>query len=154
MNGNFKNYRAGKLDIDKYHSDMRFGQLGEKDVFLILIEKYGNKIHKTKEKYAKMDYYLTDDNDKIIHYFELKNRRVNYGKYPSLCFNKGKLDFANSVEVQTTILFNCLNGLYKWDYNKQSSDEEYFFGDIANCSRNGNIAEAVFVYNRYIVPFV
>lgn len=156
--GNFSNYKRGILNVNQYNKDVSFGMKSEKSVFDILVNEYGDKIHKTKDKYAKMDYYLLDDNDKIIKWFELKSRRVNFGRYPSLCFNKSKLDFAMKQKVPTTILFNCLDGLYKWEFNNNtmetnSDSHEYFLGDIANCNRNDKINEAVFVYNKYITAF-
>ena len=112
MNGNFSNYKKGKLNVQQYNNDVSFGMKSEKTVLDILVKEYGDKIHKTADKYAKMDFYLMNDNDEIIRWFELKSRRVNFGKYPSLCFNKSKLDFAKKQKVPTTILFNCLDGLY------------------------------------------
>ena len=158
MNGNFSNYKRGKLNVQQYNNDLSFGMKSEKSVLDILVKEYGDKIHKTVDKYAKMDFYLMNDNDEIIRWFELKSRRVNFGKYPSLCFNKSKLDFAKKQKVPTTILFNCLDGLYKWEVNNNikepnSDSGEYFLGDIANCNRNDKINEAVFVYNKYITAF-
>lgn len=157
MNGNFSNYKKGKLDYQQYTKDLSFGMKSEKSVLEILKAEYGNKIHKTKGKWDKMDFYLLDDNDEVCRWFELKSRRIQFGKYPSLCFNKSKLDFAMEQDVPTTILFNCLDGLYKWDYDKSlmtdNTEEQYFLGDIANCNRNDKVMEAVFVYNKYIKAF-
>ena len=113
MNGDFSNYKRGKLDYKQYTKDLSFGMKSEKSVMEILKEEYGDKIQKTKGKWDKMDYYLLDDNDKICRWFELKSRRVQFGKYPSLCFNKSKLDFAMKQNVPTTILFNCLDGIIR-----------------------------------------
>jgi hypothetical protein len=153
MNGNFSNYKSGTLDIKKYNNDIKFGNDGESKIFNILKNKYGDKIKRTKDRYSKMDFYLINDDNEIIQYFELKNRRIDFGKYPSLCFNKSKLDYAKKTKIKTTILFNCFNGLYKWDYDDNTNDEEYFFGNMANCVRNGNVIDAVFVYNKHITPF-
>ena len=54
--GNFSNYERGKLNVKQYNNDVSFGLRSEKSVFDILLKEYGDKIHKTTDKYAKMDF--------------------------------------------------------------------------------------------------
>tara|TARA_R110000803_G_scaffold207306_1_gene275165 strand:- start:1010 stop:1489 length:480 start_codon:yes stop_codon:yes gene_type:complete len=158
MNGQLKTYTRGILNQTQYKKDMKFGFSAEISVLQKLKEKYGNNIKKYEDFYSKMDYYLVNDNGDVIRNFELKSRRVKFGQYPSLCFNGSKFvsmkDNLNKYAIPTTILFNLTNGLYMWDYTTKTKTSEYFIGEIANCKRNDKKMDAVFVYNKYILPFL
>ena len=144
------------VDFQQKCKDERFGREGEDEVLKILQNKYGN-VKKYMSKYCEMDYYITNEKGDVIHEFEVKTRRVNHDKYPSLVFGFNKYERSvNALEcgIKSTFLWNCRDGLFFWDLHDpiQQSDE-FYFGTIRNIKRNDpEDSKAVHVYSQYLLP--
>jgi hypothetical protein len=100
------------INKTKLNRDLHFGLKSEELVIQKLQIRFGDLIK--LDKYNNFDF----KGDKI--YIELKTRRINHNKYPSLMFSKRKLD--KGLELYTDegaeilFLFMCLDGLYGWYY--------------------------------------
>ena len=96
----------------KLNRDLQFGLKSEELVMVKLQNRFGDL--QKLDKYNDFDF----KGDKI--YIELKTRRINHNKYPSLMFPKRKLD--KGLELYTDegaeilFVFRCLDGLYGWYY--------------------------------------
>lgn len=136
------------------NDDMKFGNMNEETILKYLRNTISNKIFKYKNKYSLMDYYQKDDNDNIIAEFELKSRRIKHNQYESLIFGQNK--FNNSVKqidknIKQIYLFNCVDGLYKWELtNPTLQKEEYYFTMCGNYRRNDKSTSVCNIRTQYL----
>jgi len=142
------------MDYSKKRQDLQYGADKEREVLIMLQEKYG-QVQQYRNKYNLKDFFIYNQKEKrVIWEFELKSRKVDIDTYPSLCFGKNKFD--DSIEklkqgIRQTYIFYLNDELYKWDLiQPKLQDHEYYFGSIANKKRNDNEHEAVFVYTKYL----
>ncbi len=142
------------MDYRKKRQDLQYGANKEKEVLMMLQEKFG-EVQQYKNKYNLKDFFIYNKKEKrVIWEFELKSRKVDIDTYPSLCFGKNKFD--DSIEklkqnIRQTYIFYLNSELYKWDLIQPKLQEhEFYFGSIANKKRNDTEHDAVFVYTKYL----
>ena len=142
------------IDEVQKSKDLKFGDGAEIDILNILkaLNKNTNKINK---KYYAMDYAITDDNGKLLEELELKSRRIKHNKFPTLVF--GKTKYIHSLKqlsngIKQTYLFNCSDGLYKWELTDPViQKDEFYEGSICNYARNDKIHDAIHIYTKNLV---
>ena len=90
----------------QYQSDLEFGLNAEIILKNTLENEFGflNQL----DKYNPFDY---ENDDYLI---ELKSRRINHNKYPTAMVNLSKILKTNNSNKQRVIVFNYMDGLYKW----------------------------------------
>ena len=145
------------IDYQQKRKDERLGREGEDRVLQVLKSKYGEGVKKYMSKYCEMDYYITNEKGDVVHEFEVKTRRVNHDRYPTLVFGFNKYERSvNALEcgIKSTFLWNCRDGLFFWDlYDPIQQSDEFYFGTIRNIKRNDPVdSKAVHVYSQYLLP--
>ena len=106
----FKDYKMNSKKLD----DLDFGLNAEISIKEQLEEVFGE----LKPKKAKNDPFDFEGDNLVI---ELKSRRINHNKYDTLFFGKNKFDKGlcyQSEGVRVYFVFNCLDGIYYWEMNK------------------------------------
>jgi hypothetical protein len=90
----------------QYQSDLEFGLNAEIILKNTLENEFG--LLNQLDKYNPFDY---ENDDYLI---ELKSRRINHNKYPTAMVNLSKILKTNNSNKNRVIVFNYLDGLYKW----------------------------------------
>tara|TARA_E500000305_G_scaffold49852_1_gene39052 strand:+ start:1061 stop:1537 length:477 start_codon:yes stop_codon:yes gene_type:complete len=107
-----------KKDNPRYIADLAMGEKGEQNA-QPLLEKVFGRLERTKYKYNRFDF----TNEKSI--IELKTRSCKHNAFDrdgGLMFNYSKIEkYENSNEKRKVFFaFNCIDGLYYWEYNKDT----------------------------------
>ena len=142
------------VDKVKKAKDLKFGDGAERDV-LDILKALNPNTTKIKDKYYVMDYSITDDDGKLIEELEVKSRRIKHNQYPTLVFGKNKYNhslkqLANGIKQ--TYLFNCRDGLYKWELTDPVIQKnEFYEGTICNYARNDKPHSAIHIYTQNLV---
>tara|TARA_R110002020_G_scaffold45395_1_gene129888 strand:+ start:6014 stop:6490 length:477 start_codon:yes stop_codon:yes gene_type:complete len=105
-------------DNQRYIEDLIMGENGEIDAHPHLNARFG-ELKRTTYTYARIDY----TNDKYI--IELKTRSCNHNAFDrdgGLMFNYSKIkDYQKKEDKRKLIFaFNCLDGLYFWEYKEEN----------------------------------
>jgi len=90
----------------QYQSDLEFGLNAEIILKNTLENEFG--LLNQLDKYNPFDY---ENDDYLI---ELKSRRINHNQYPTAMVNLSKILKTNNSNKNRVIVFNYLDGLYKW----------------------------------------
>lgn len=98
--------QSPEITNQQYQSDLQFGLTAELDVKNNLENEFG--LLNQLDKYNPFDF----ENDEYL--IELKSRRINHNKYPTTMVNLSKLKRTENTNKQRVIVFNYLDGLYKW----------------------------------------
>lgn len=144
-----------KLNIKQKERDLMLGDIGEDKILSYLQNNVDKNIKKYTDKYNIKDYYLLDENGKLIKEWELKTRRIRHNQYPTLVFGYNKYeDSLNKISkgIAQTYLFNCSNGIYKWDMiDVEKQKNEFYKGDICNKRRNDKPHPAIHIYTEHLI---
>ena len=79
-------------------------------------------------KFSSFDFKILDKNNKIVHEYELKSRRIKSNTYPTLMFGETKLNYAKSQYKKRggrfTFLWWCEidETLLSWEWTPKSLD--------------------------------
>ena len=141
------------INQEQKKKDLKLGEDGECEVFRLLKLRHGDNVKKYRKKYSTFDYYVVDENNKIIKEYELKSRRCGLRTYPTLAFGLNKILYADKKHqenIETTFLWKLNEGVFEWNYDGTQS---YELGSICNKARNDRPHDAVFVKTNDIKPF-
>lgn len=147
---------SGLVDLEQKALDEQIGNDGEDVVLTYLQTQVNPDIRKYPDKFNVKDYYLNDDEGNLIKEWEVKTRRIKHNQYPTLVFGLNKLKHSLKMikeDVEQTYLFNCIDGLYKWDfkdYKTQKANKEFYLGTIANKKRNDKTHDAVHIWHQHL----
>ena len=140
------------MSNSKKTNDLKFGLNSEDTSKKYLEEKFG-KLEKT-DKYNKFDFV----NDK--YKIELKTRKCNFGQYPDLQFELGKIEegkkyLLENPDNEVYFIWRCINegwgkeAFYYWKYK----EDEYFEGEGGRFDRGyGEWKTLAKIKNQYIKP--
>ena len=95
-------------------NDLSFGEQGEKDIYELINNYLKINAHKTG-KYCSFD--MEDENNCI----EIKTRRYDINAFKEFFFPHHKLAYAQNQFKHIWIVFNLIDGVYIFDYNKHES---------------------------------
>lgn len=128
-----------------YKKDCKYGFNCEDTLFRKIREKYGEDVKKTT-RYATFDY----ENEKTQ--LELKNRRCKYTTYPSMMIGINKLKKAEDTKdiKKSIFLFNFIDGLYYWEYDKDQYYTAYGGRKDRGIDERRNTA---FIPIKHLQPF-
>ena len=102
------------LNKTKLNNDLMFGLSSEEWIKDKLEKKYGSLVK--LDPFNNFDFYGGVNNI----FIEVKTRKMNHDKYPTLMFSKKKLDkgyehyLDNGCNI--TFIWRCYDGVYTWDY--------------------------------------
>mgnify|MGYP003637871051 CR=1 FL=1 len=100
-------------------NDKIFGFNSEQEIHSILEEQFGKllrtELNPEMGKYYEFDKYNED------YFIEVKTRRINHNKYPSLFFGKNKLIKGDEMLKKCPLLrifylWQCNDGCYGWEH--------------------------------------
>jgi hypothetical protein len=114
--------QSPEITNQQYQSDLQFGLTAELDVKNNLENEFGSLTQ--LDKYNPFDF----ENDEYL--IELKSRRINHNQYPTTMVNLSKLKRTENTTKQRVIVFNYMDGLYKW-----TVDDNYTTGIGGRCDR-------------------
>ena len=141
--------------------DLKFGKANELVIKEMLDDMYYGtefRVEIQKWEYSSFDYKVIDKNDKIVHHYELKTRRIKSNQYPTLMFGSTKLDYAiNNYKKnggRYTFLWHCTidNKLMGWEWNPLVKD--YINGFGQNKVRNEREKKCIHVPIELMTEFV
>lgn len=104
-------------DNKQYQKDLLMGENGEIDAHPLLEKRFGS-LQRTK-KYDRFDY------TNYFYIIELKTRNCNHNAFDGsggLMFNYSKIEKMKKKKdkKRTIFAFNCLDGLYFWEYDEKT----------------------------------
>ena len=111
--------------------DLEFGKANELIIKGMLDDLYSEtefRVEFHKWKYSSFDYKVLDKNNKIVHQYELKSRRISSTQYPTLMFSESKLNYAMKQYKQNggrySFLWYCVkdNKILEWEWNPNVKD--------------------------------
>ena len=119
------------------NEDLIFGKANE-----LIIKEVLDKIYKDTEyrvefntwKYSSFDYKIVDKNNKVVHQYELKSRRIKSDQYPTLMFSEYKMNYAIKEYAKNggrySFLWYCVedNKILSWEWNPKLKDYINGFG--------------------------
>ena len=139
------NYIANQEDIE-------FGKQNEIYIKEMLEDMYADTefhVEFHSWKYSSFDFKILDKNNKIVHEYELKSRRIKSDQYPTLMFGETKLNYAKSQYKKRggrfTFLWYCVkdNKILEWEWNPDIKDYENGYGQ--NKIRHEKIKKCIHV---------
>jgi len=101
------------------NKDLAYGLLNETKCFEILKQKFDEKLEKTRDKHSIFDF----ESDEYL--IELKSRRNTKNKYLDTMVGKNKIDYALTSSKKVVFAFLFTDGLYYWEYDKDSNAIEF-----------------------------
>jgi hypothetical protein len=113
------------------NEDLEFGHNNELFVKEMLNDMYADteyRVEFNKWKFSSFDYKVLDKNNKIVHQYELKSRRISSNQYPTLMFSESKLNYAmkqyKKYGGRFTFLWYCVkdNKILEWEWNPNVKD--------------------------------
>ena len=111
--------------------DLEFGKKNELIIKQMLDDLYYDTEYRVEFntwKFSSFDYKVLDKNNKIVHQYELKSRRIKSDQYPTLMFSESKLNYAKKQYEKTggrfTFLWYCVNDgkILEWEWNPNVKD--------------------------------
>ena len=139
------NYIANQEDIE-------FGKQNEIYIKEMLEDMYADTefhVEFHSWQYSSFDFKILDKNNKIVHEYELKSRRIKSDQYPTLMFGETKLNYAKSQYKKRggrfTFLWYCVkdNKILEWEWNPDIKDYENGYGQ--NKIRHEKIKKCIHV---------
>ena len=117
--------------------DLKFGLKHEAIIKKMLEDMYSDTNYKVEYhswKFSSFDFKIVDENNNIVHEYELKTRRIKSTTYPTLMFGETKLNYAKSQYKKRggrfSVLWYCINDkkLLEWEWNPNIKDYENGYG--------------------------
>jgi hypothetical protein len=92
------------------NSEYMFGFNAELQCCDLICSRFNVK--RNMNKYAVFDF----ESDECL--VELKTRRCNSTKYADVMMNKAKIDIAKLTDQRVIFVYNFLDGIYYWEFDK------------------------------------
>ena len=107
------------MDYKKQRKDLSYGFKSENEIHSILEEHFGtlfkSKLNPEMGKYYEFDKYNEE------YFIEIKSRRIQHDKYPTLFFGENKLIKGDEIlkkcpHLRVFYLWRCQDGIYGWEH--------------------------------------
>ena len=117
--------------------DLEFGKKNELIIKQMLDDLYYDTEYRVEFntwKFSSFDYKVLDKNNKIVHQYELKTRRIKSDQYQTLMFSENKLNYAKKQYEKSggrfTFLWYCVKDgkILEWEWNPNVKDYINGFG--------------------------
>jgi hypothetical protein len=97
--------------------DLEFGKEKEKDFLQVLRDRYGDDVIQIDNQYSPFDFISP------THLIELKARRNNKNKYPSVMVGYNKILSAQVQERKVVFCFDFLDNKCYYEYKDEDKDK-------------------------------
>lgn len=134
------------MNIQKV-ADMKYGFSEEDKLLNKFRQKIDPQLNKSKNMYDPFDYR---SNNSLV---ELKSRRIRHNQYGDIMIGANKMSIATKTEKDVYFVFNCLDGIYYWKYNKEEyeTNVEYRMGGTMKRGEDEKI-ECCFINTNILKP--
>lgn len=140
------------MDYKKLQKDLSFGFKSEYEIHELL-EEYFGKLFKSKLNPEMSKYYEFDKYNEE-YFIEIKSRRINHNKFPSLFFGLNKLKKGDEIlkkcsHLRIFYLWKCNDGIYGWEHRSS----EFQICKRGRCDRGKNeFDDCVDIKQKFIKP--
>ncbi len=134
------------------NNDLNFGFKSEEEIHSILEEQFGTLLRSRKN--PEMGQYYEFDKYNEDYIIEVKTRRINHDKHPSLFFGNNKLIKGDEILKKCPLLrifylWKCNDGIYGWEHKST----EYKICKRGRCDRGKDeFTDCVDIEQKNIKP--